>query len=46
MKVLLTSGYAGDILERNQAAREFPLITKPFLGAELAQNVRSVLEEG
>ena len=45
LKILLTSGYAGDVLDRNGAAREFPIIAKPFLGAELAQSVRSVLQD-
>ena len=30
MKVLLTSGYAGDVLERYRAVDEFPIIDKPF----------------
>ena len=29
-RVLLTSGYAEDVLERHQAADEFPIIDKPF----------------
>jgi signal transduction histidine kinase len=45
MKVLLTSGYAGDVLERHQAVDEFPIIDKPFNRAELAQRLRSILNE-
>jgi signal transduction histidine kinase len=45
IKVLLTSGYARDILERHGAADEFPIIGKPFRRADLAQSVRSVLQE-
>jgi CheY-like chemotaxis protein len=45
IKILLTSGYAGDVLDRNRAAREFPMIPKPFLGSQLAQSIRSVLQE-
>jgi CheY-like chemotaxis protein len=40
IKVLLTSGYAGDVLERHGAV----VIRKPFRSAELAQSVRSVLQ--
>jgi signal transduction histidine kinase len=45
MKILLTSGYAGDVLERHQAVDEFPIIDKPFSRAELAQRLRSILNE-
>jgi CheY-like chemotaxis protein len=45
IKVLLTSGYAGEVLERYQAADEFPIIGKPFRLAELARSLRSVLHE-
>jgi CheY-like chemotaxis protein len=45
IKVLLTSGYAGDVLERHQAVDEFPIIDKPFRRAELAQRLRSILNE-
>jgi CheY-like chemotaxis protein len=45
VKILLTSGYAGDVLERHQAVDEFPIIGKPFRRAELAQRVRSILNE-
>jgi signal transduction histidine kinase len=45
IKVLLTSGYAGDVLERHQAVDEFPIIDKPFRRAELAQRLRSILNQ-
>jgi signal transduction histidine kinase/HAMP domain-containing protein len=45
IKVLLTSGYAGDMLERHQAVDEFPIIDKPFRRADLAQRLRSILHE-
>jgi CheY-like chemotaxis protein len=45
IKILLTSGYAGDVLERHQAADEFPIIDKPFRRADLAQRLRSILHE-
>jgi signal transduction histidine kinase len=45
MKVLLTSGYAGDVLERYQAVDEFPIIDKPFRLSDLAWRLRSILQE-
>ena len=45
IKILLTSGYAGDVLERNQAVAEFPIIDKPFRLADLARRLRSILQE-
>jgi CheY-like chemotaxis protein len=45
IKVLLASGYAGDVLERHQAVGEFPIIDKPFRMSELAARLRSVLHE-
>jgi signal transduction histidine kinase/CheY-like chemotaxis protein len=45
IKVLLTSGYAGDVLERHQAVDEFPTIDKPFRLADLARRLRSILHE-
>ena len=45
IKILLTSGYAGDVLERHQAAGEFSINDKPFLRAELAQRLRSILND-
>src|ERR1700682_3586489 len=45
IKILLTSGYAGDVLERHQAVGEFPIIDKPYRLADLAQRLRSILHE-
>jgi CheY-like chemotaxis protein len=45
IKVLLTSGHARDVLERHQAVDEFPIIDKPFRRAELAQRLRSILND-
>jgi signal transduction histidine kinase len=44
IKVLLTSGYAGAVLERHQAKVEFPIIDKPYRLPELARRLRSILE--
>jgi signal transduction histidine kinase/CheY-like chemotaxis protein len=46
VKVLLASGYAGDVLERNEAVDEFPIIDKPFRMSDLAARLRSILREG
>jgi signal transduction histidine kinase len=45
IKVLLTSGHVGDVLERHGALDEFPIIDKPFRLADLAQRLRSLLRE-
>jgi CheY-like chemotaxis protein len=45
IKILLTSGYAGDVLERHGAADEFPIIDKPYRLADLARRTRSILHE-
>ena len=45
IKILLTSGYAGDVLERHQAVDEFPIIDKPYHLADLARRLRSILHE-
>jgi signal transduction histidine kinase len=45
IKILLTSGYAGDVLERHGAVDEFPIIDKPFRLADLARRLRSILHE-
>jgi PAS domain S-box-containing protein len=45
IKILLTSGYAGDVLERHQAVDEFPIIDKPYRLADLARRLRSILHE-
>ncbi|MBR0696902.1 ATP-binding protein [Bradyrhizobium lablabi] len=46
IKVLLASGYAGEVLERHQAVGEFPIIDKPFRMSDLAARLRSILHEG
>lgn len=43
IKVLLASGYAGEVLERHKAVGEFPLIDKPFYMSELAARLRLIL---
>jgi signal transduction histidine kinase/HAMP domain-containing protein len=45
IKILLTSGYAGDVLERHRSVDEFPIIDKPFQLADLARRLRSMLDE-
>ena len=45
IKILLTSGYAGDVIERHGAVGEFPIIDKPFRMADLARRLRSILHE-
>jgi CheY-like chemotaxis protein len=45
MKILLTSGYAGDVLERHGAVGEFPIIDKPFQLTDLARRIHSMLRE-
>jgi CheY-like chemotaxis protein len=45
IKILLTSGYARDVLERHGAADEFPIIDKPYRLADLARRMRSILHE-
>jgi PAS domain S-box-containing protein len=44
IKVLLTSGYAGDVLEQNGGNDEFPILAKPFRREGLIRSVRSVLD--
>jgi len=44
-KILLTSGYAGDVLERHGAVDEFPIIDKPYRLADLVRRLRSILRE-
>jgi signal transduction histidine kinase/CheY-like chemotaxis protein len=46
IKILLTSGYAGDALERHHAVDEFPIIEKPFHVADLARRLQKLLHEG
>lgn len=45
IKILLTSGYAEDVLERHNAVGEFSIIDKPFRLAELARRLHSILRE-
>jgi signal transduction histidine kinase len=45
IKVLLTSGHVGDVLERLGAVDEFPIIDKPFRLADLARRLQSILHE-
>jgi signal transduction histidine kinase/CheY-like chemotaxis protein/HAMP domain-containing protein len=45
IKVLLMSGYAGNVLERYRAVDEFPIIDKPFRLADLARRLQSTLHE-
>jgi signal transduction histidine kinase len=45
IKILLTSGYADAVLQRNDAVGEFSIIDKPFSLADLARRVRSTLHE-
>jgi PAS domain S-box-containing protein len=45
IKILLTSGYAGDVMERHRAVGEFPIIDKPFRLGDLARRLRSILHD-
>jgi CheY-like chemotaxis protein len=45
IKVLLTSGYAGGVLEQSRAVHEFPIIDKPFRLPDLARRMRSLLHD-
>ena len=45
IKILLTSGYAEDVMERHRAVGEFPIIDKPFRLGDLARRLRSILQE-
>jgi PAS domain S-box-containing protein len=45
IKILLTSGYAGDVLERHRAVDEFSIIDKPFHLADLVRRLHSILHE-
>jgi CheY-like chemotaxis protein len=45
IRVLLTSGYAEDVMERHRAVGEFPIIDKPFRLGDLARRLRSILHE-
>jgi signal transduction histidine kinase/CheY-like chemotaxis protein len=43
IKILLTSGYAEDVLRQHGATENFPIIGKPFSRVELAQHVQSAM---
>jgi CheY-like chemotaxis protein len=45
IRILLTSGYADEALQRHQAVGEFPIINKPFGLTDLAHRIRSILRE-
>ena len=45
IKIVLTSGYAEDVLRRHGALDEFVVVRKPFLQADLAHCLGSVLHE-
>jgi len=45
IKILLTSGYAREILERQNAVDEFPIIAKPYRLAEVARRIQAMLHE-
>jgi CheY-like chemotaxis protein len=45
VKVLLSSGYAGDVMERHRAVGEFPIIDKPFRLGDLARRLQSILNK-
>jgi signal transduction histidine kinase/CheY-like chemotaxis protein len=45
IKILLASGYAGDVLDRHRAVGEFPIIDKPYRMSELAARLRSILHD-
>nr|WP_198982474.1 histidine kinase famiy protein [Herbaspirillum sp. ASV7] len=44
IKVLLTTGYASESIERHGADGEFPVIDKPYRQDELARKIRIVLD--
>ncbi|MBR0734576.1 response regulator [Bradyrhizobium japonicum] len=43
IKILLTSGYARDVLQRHDAVDEFSIIRKPFRSVDLARSLQEVL---
>jgi signal transduction histidine kinase len=45
IKILLTSGYAEDVLKRHGAEDEFPIIDKPFRLSNLSQRLRAILRD-
>ena len=44
-KVLMTSGYTAEILDRSNGAPPLPLIEKPYAAPQLARKVRELLDE-
>ena len=45
IKILLSSGYAANVLERHSALGEFPIVEKPFNRSDLGRRLRSILDE-
>jgi CheY-like chemotaxis protein len=45
IKILLTSGYAEDVLTQHGAMENFSIIGKPFSRAELAQHLQSAMRK-
>ena len=45
IKILLTSGYVRDELERHNAVDALPIIHKPFRLAELVRRLQAILRE-
>ncbi|MFX6182756.1 response regulator, partial [Acinetobacter baumannii] len=43
IKILLTTGYASESIERHGADGEFPVLDKPYRHDELARKIRIVL---
>jgi PAS domain S-box-containing protein len=43
IKILLTSGYPGDVLARLDATDEFPILSKPFRHSELVAKLETIL---
>ncbi|WP_163484635.1 response regulator, partial [Escherichia coli] len=45
LRILLTTGYAGDSLERtDMGAPEFEILKKPYRRADLSRRVRDILD--
>ena len=44
IKILLSSGYAANVLERHDALGEFPIMEKPFRPSDLGRRLRSILD--
>ena len=43
LRVLLTSGYTGSVLQSQGVPEDLPLLSKPYLREELAQTLRVIL---